>query len=345
MATLVAPAAASAAPVGAAAAADMTVPIFSITDKQWWKVPVSSSASCAELRQALAKREGVGLDQIVLRTSYAGAPSVSDAVPMSVASLGTDFIAKVLPLNTTVEVALVSQETYEQRAAEFKRRASQKAATAAAAAAEGKEVSDYQCPFPFQADHSPLLSTIWSHKAHAKHKMADLLAWLKSPEGGLPELRGVHTDIIDVARVFITDKGEVGRSPMWPKESLTPAGAAEGPQVVRVEVRVLSKEEQRKWCGAFQIFVKTLTGKTITLDVASSDSVEAVKQVRSLQCRTREGAESHCALCAPHSRLTAYLHSVCSRVSCSFLSVEGSSKGGHFARSATSDLERSAARG
>ena len=34
--------------------------------------------------------------------------------------------------------------------------------------------------------------------------------------------------------------------------------------------------------GSMQIFVKTLTGKTITLDVESSDSIEAVKQVRSL---------------------------------------------------------------
>jgi hypothetical protein len=77
--------------------------------------------------------------------------------------------------------------------------------------------------------------------------------------------------------VFINDKGEVGRYPMWPKGSLT--SAADGPHVVHVEVRVLSAEEQRKWCGAFQIFVKTLTGKTITLDVASSDCIEAVKQV------------------------------------------------------------------
>merc|ERR1712110_706118 len=30
--------------------------------------------------------------------------------------------------------------------------------------------------------------------------------------------------------------------------------------------------------GAMQIFVKTLTGKTITLDVESSDSIQAVKQ-------------------------------------------------------------------
>jgi ubiquitin C len=30
--------------------------------------------------------------------------------------------------------------------------------------------------------------------------------------------------------------------------------------------------------GAMQIFVKTLTGKTITLDVDSSDSIENVKQ-------------------------------------------------------------------
>jgi len=34
--------------------------------------------------------------------------------------------------------------------------------------------------------------------------------------------------------------------------------------------------------GSMQIFVKTLTGKTITLDVESSDSIEAVKQVRPL---------------------------------------------------------------
>ena len=36
-----------------------------------------------------------------------------------------------------------------------------------------------------------------------------------------------------------------------------------------------------------QIFVKTLTGKTITLDVESSDSIEAVKQ--KIQVRTARG--------------------------------------------------------
>merc|ERR1719482_1840068 len=37
--------------------------------------------------------------------------------------------------------------------------------------------------------------------------------------------------------------------------------------------------------GAMQIFVKTLTGKTITLDVESSDSIQAVKQ----KIRDKEG--------------------------------------------------------
>jgi ubiquitin C len=35
----------------------------------------------------------------------------------------------------------------------------------------------------------------------------------------------------------------------------------------------------------FQLFVKTLTGKTITLDVEASDTIEAVKQ----QIQSREG--------------------------------------------------------
>jgi ubiquitin len=45
-----------------------------------------------------------------------------------------------------------------------------------------------------------------------------------------------------------------------------------------------------------QIFVKTLTGKTITLDVESSDSIEAVKQVRGLttHCPLRAAARCHC---------------------------------------------------
>ena len=47
-----------------------------------------------------------------------------------------------------------------------------------------------------------------------------------------------------------------------------------------------------------QIFVKTLTGKTITLDVESSDSIEAVKQVRSLHRTARVAAA---ALAAPIS--------------------------------------------
>jgi ubiquitin C len=35
----------------------------------------------------------------------------------------------------------------------------------------------------------------------------------------------------------------------------------------------------------FQLFVKTLTGKTITLDVEASDTIEAIKQ----QIQSREG--------------------------------------------------------
>jgi ubiquitin len=53
--------------------------------------------------------------------------------------------------------------------------------------------------------------------------------------------------------------------------------------VIRVKKKILSciknnKNKKNKNMSGMQIFVKTLTGKTITLDVDSSDTIEAVKQ-------------------------------------------------------------------
>jgi ubiquitin len=42
--------------------------------------------------------------------------------------------------------------------------------------------------------------------------------------------------------------------------------------------------------SGMQIFVKTLTGKTITLDVESSDTIEAVKQrIQDKEGRVKQG--------------------------------------------------------
>ena len=45
-----------------------------------------------------------------------------------------------------------------------------------------------------------------------------------------------------------------------------------------VDVRNVKVEEKEGVCGGMQIFVKTLTGKTITLDVEPSDTIDNVKQ-------------------------------------------------------------------
>ena len=42
-------------------------------------------------------------------------------------------------------------------------------------------------------------------------------------------------------------------------------------------VQVHGAESRREEAGAMQIFVKTLTGKTITLEVESSDTIDNVK--------------------------------------------------------------------
>jgi ubiquitin len=39
------------------------------------------------------------------------------------------------------------------------------------------------------------------------------------------------------------------------------------------------------FAGKFQIFVKTLTGKSVTLDVSSSDTIQSIKQ----QLQDKEG--------------------------------------------------------
>jgi hypothetical protein len=253
---------------------------------------VSPEASCADLRQALAKHANLRVDQLVLRTSHDCAP-FSDELPVSVAALGTNFIAKVIPLNITVEVALVSQEMYAQRVAAAvaaEPQASQKAAAAAAAAEEGKKVSGLDARYSIEADRSPLLSPIWSHKAHVKHTFAHLLSWLTSRESGAPGLRGLYVhllpNVLEVTRVYVSANGEVVRSALCKHKPFVSAAesAADLPQVMRLEVRVVPTGERRSCCPSFPIHVKQLTGKTTTLDVDSSDSIEAIKQARTLRC-------------------------------------------------------------
>lgn len=229
------------------------VPVFSTAAKKWWKVPVPTTASCAELRQALAHQEGVDAGQVVLRSIHARC-GVADVSPVSVASLGTSLLATVLPLDTTVEVALVTAEA---------KRLSAKEADANSA---------HEGLYSASADHSPWTSPVWSRKVHAQNTIADLLAWLTAPQGGLSELHGIHPEFIDVARVSVHGD-KVARELMYETR-----GLAYGPPVTRVEVRVLSAEEQRGLAGSLQIFVKTLTGKEIALDVESSDTIECVKQ-------------------------------------------------------------------
>ncbi len=57
------------------------------------------------------------------------------------------------------------------------------------------------------------------------------------------------------------------------------------PQFVRIPLPVKNSSKISSWSGSMQIFVKTLTGKTITLNVDASDSMESVF----LQIQDREG--------------------------------------------------------
>ena len=90
-----------------------------------------------------------------------------------------------------------------------------------------------------------------------------------------------------------------------PRETKTPLGSAtpaHNKQHTTVDQSLPSKTT------AMQIFVKTLTGKTITLDVESSDTIDNVKakiQV-SWNGRVRQGARELGKICRSHSPLPLF---------------------------------------
>jgi len=340
-----------AAAIAALAPTDRSCLIFSTAAKKWWEVPVAVGDTCADLKRKVACQEKVEQDQVLLRSIHHEQGQwmgiLDDTTTAALASLGTGLTATILPLNVTVEVAVVSSELHAERVARVQlalqkkhdhnaQQARERADAMQASLATSMKnmdgngasgggdrdetaksvlaVEEAKAHAVFLAavaatpalymphmDDSVALPSTWTHQAHARHTVKEMVAWLiqaaatsaatasggESPTSALAQLARVPASYIEVVRVTTNSKQQavvVNRSYRGSRDcdqialDSYPRGNEDALQTVRFEVRVLSPEEIRRFAGSKQIFVKTLTGKTITLDVEGSDTIYKVKE-------------------------------------------------------------------
>jgi len=87
-------------------------------------------------------------------------------------------------------------------------------------------------------------------------------------------LYDITGDTIEWQRLFLEGRGELQEVPVWMED---PEKKEEEPEIKTLTFWGISDGSKMWMCTSYQLFVKTLTGKTITLDDEPNDTIDLVK--------------------------------------------------------------------